>query len=162
MTPQLPYSALKQIFARFAEFSHARCLTRARFEMCIAKSAIAATRDDRFLARRCEVRNDFAVAAHERTNRNFDVLVFAGTASHFAFATIDAVVGCKAWLVTKRKQRIELLARNKNHVAATSTVAAIRAAFVDINLMPKTDGSIAAFASLNGYGCSINKHIVSL
>ena len=130
--------------------------------MRIAKPAITAARDDRFLSGHREVRDDFAVATDKRTDWDFDVFVFAGTPSHFAFATTHAIVSCKPGLITKRKQRIELFARNKNHVAATSTVAAIRAAFVDINLMPKTDGSIAAFASLNGYGCSINKHIVSL
>lgn len=62
-------------------------------------------------------------------------------------------------LVSKICKRIAIRVGDKNDAATAATVAAIRTALIDIFLMTKTDGTIAAVSRPDNDLCFIYEHL---
>ena len=80
----------------------------------------------------------------------------------FTLRTVSARVSLELRLITEIKQRVKTLGRHEDNVTTMTSVTAIWAALVDIDLMPKTDGAIATLSRLNENFRCINKHILLL
>lgn len=122
--------------------------TSDRQDMRIAKSSIATFSDNSLLLIFSQIGKDFAIAFHDRTNRNLDNKIPTRATGTTLAGTIFTILGGKFWVVAKIKQSIGIFIGFEDNRAAFTTVTAIRSTFRDINLMTEGDCSIAAFAGL--------------
>ena len=79
--------------ARFANFGNERGLTSGRFEVGIAKTAVAALGNDSFLLVDGKVGEDFFVALDNSADRDFDDEIFSGAAGRALTGAVFAVFG---------------------------------------------------------------------
>src|SRR3984885_12463549 len=98
----------------------------------------------------------FVVDDSAHRHRNVFARPFA--ACTLAAFAVPSALGLMLGIKTEMQQRVVVLARHKNHVAATSTVAAAGSAARDKLLPPERKATIATVARLHADSYFINKH----
>jgi hypothetical protein len=130
--------------------------------MRVAKTALAALCNYRLLTIHGEVGQNFAFfIADNRSNRQRYDQIFAGSAMLFSLSATLATFCVYLFLEAKRRQSILILACLKDNIATVATVTAVGATFVDINLMPKTNGTITAVTCLHRNQNLIYEHVAN-
>ena len=95
--------------------------------------------------------------AYDRSLRNLEDKVLTALAGLAPSAAFLAVSGMEFAGMAKILQRIESLIDDKNHAAAVSSVAAVRAARRNKFLSPEGDMAVAALAACDIYSSFIRK-----
>ena len=147
----------------FAWLPHLAVLRRgvlARFEMEIAASAFAASGDHGLLPRLGQVGDHMSAlqVLDDRSLRDLDHIIFSVGAVHLLRLAIAAGLGLHLLVVAQIEQRRLSGIHPEDHTAAISAVSAIRAAIGDIFLPAECHDAIAAFAGLDMYLDSVDKH----
>ena len=134
--------------ARIAECFLAGCAVDGAFESQVAKTAVAAFGDQDFFARHQQLEQNLAGfgVADDGAHRHFEGDVVTGRAKHIAAHAVLPALGLEAARVAKIHQGVEVDVGNRPDMAATTAVAAVRAAKFLVFFVPKRCAAVAAIA----------------
>ena len=90
------------------------------------------------------------------------IQVLTAPTTLIALGAILARASLKLWLISERKQSINILTGNKHHIATAATIAAVWAALINILFVPEANGTITAFAGFDKHLRYIYKHTPSI
>src|SRR5690606_15410361 len=140
-----------QFLAGLTGISPPRRLGRRRLEVCIARTAVAATRDQRALARLRQIGDQGLLIFGKdlRAGRHLDDAVLSVGAGTVLAHALPAVLRLEMLLVAIIDQRVEVGDAFRPHIAALAAVAAVRPAEFNELLAPEADRAGASVAGLH-------------
>ena len=145
-------------FTWFANLGDHGGLAGGGLEVGVTEATVATARDHCLGAVVVEVGQLFPVAANDGADGDFDDEVFAGATGAALAGAVFAVFGFELGIVAEVKEGIGIFVGTENDRATAAAVAAVGAAFGDVDFVAEGDGAVATFAGLEFDFGGINEH----